>query len=66
VFQRFYPPRYLTANYPAPILFVCGSLDVLIEPKAVACVGSRKTKTPYAELEIEDRLAIGAPSAAAN
>jgi DNA protecting protein DprA len=48
-----YPPNVFRSNYPAPILFVRGSLAVLTETKAVACVGSRKTRPPYTELEIE-------------
>jgi DNA protecting protein DprA len=48
-----YPPNVFDSNYPAPILFVRGSLDVLTMPHAVACVGSRKTRLPYAELEVE-------------
>jgi DNA protecting protein DprA len=48
-----YPPNVFDSNYPAPLLFVRGSLDVLTETKSVACVGSRKTRAPYSGLEIE-------------
>jgi DNA protecting protein DprA len=48
-----YPPNVFESNYPAPILFVRGSCDVFAHQDAVACVGSRKTRSPYAELERE-------------
>lgn len=48
-----YPPNVYESNYPAPILFVRGSLDVLTERDAVACVGSRRTSVPYSELETQ-------------
>jgi DNA protecting protein DprA len=46
-----YPINVYESNYPAPILFVRGSLEVLTIPLAVACVGSRKIRAPYSELE---------------
>lgn len=48
-----YPPNVFESNYPAPLLFVRGSLDVLTYRNAVACVGSRKTRPPYTDLETE-------------
>jgi DNA protecting protein DprA len=48
-----YPPNVFESNYPAPILFVRGSTDVLLSRDAVACVGSRKTRAPYSEIETE-------------
>ena len=48
-----YPPNVFESNYPAPILFVRGSLDVLIHRDAVACVGSRKIRPPYTSAETE-------------
>ena len=48
-----YPPNVYESNYPAPMLFVRGSLDVLTARNAVACVGSRKTSLPYNELEMQ-------------
>lgn len=47
-----YPPNVFDSNYPAPILFVRGSPDVLTHRNAVACVGSRKTRPPYTDLEV--------------
>jgi DNA protecting protein DprA len=48
-----YPPNVFLSNHPAPFLFVRGALDVLTQREAVACVGSRKTRSPYSELETE-------------
>jgi DNA protecting protein DprA len=48
-----YPPNVFESNYPAPILFVRGSLEVLTLRNAVACVGSRKIRPPYVGLETE-------------
>jgi DNA protecting protein DprA len=48
-----YPPNVFESNYPAPILFARGSLNVLTVRNSVACVGSRKTRPPYTQLETE-------------
>jgi len=44
-----YPQIVLRSNYPTPILFARGSIEVLATTKAVACVGSRKIRPPYSE-----------------
>lgn len=46
-----YPTNVFESNYPAPILFVRGAPAVLQNFRAVACVGSRKTRPPYSEFE---------------
>jgi len=44
-----YPSNVFNSNYPAPILFARGSINVLSERKVVACVGSRKIRPPYTD-----------------
>lgn len=48
-----YPQNIYQSNNPVPILFVKGSLDVLADVKVIACVGSRKIRFPYSEIEEE-------------
>jgi len=48
-----YPPNLFRSNYPAPLLYVCGSVSVLLLTRAVACVGTRKIRLPYIEWEQE-------------
>lgn len=45
-----YPQTVFESNYPTPLLFARGSLDVLTADKTFACVGSRKIRSPYTEL----------------
>ena len=42
-----YPPNVYRSNYPSPVLYVRGSLEVLRELRTVACVGSRNIRPPY-------------------
>jgi len=44
-----YPGIVFRSNYPTPILFARGDIDVLATSKAVACVGSRKIRPPYSD-----------------
>lgn len=44
-----YPRIVFRSNYPTPILFARGAIDVLAASKAVACVGSRKIRPPYSD-----------------
>lgn len=46
-----YPRNVYDSNNPIPVLFVRGSLDVLRNSNAVACVGSRNVRSPYSDLE---------------
>jgi DNA protecting protein DprA len=46
----FYPPVVYRSNYPVPLLFARGSLEVLRNELTVACVGSRKIRPPYTRL----------------
>ena len=45
-----YPRILYDSNYPVPVLYARGDLEVLKKNKFIACVGSRKIKSPYAEL----------------
>ena len=55
-----YPLRVYNSNDPIPILYTRGSLDVLQQRNAVACVGSRKIRAPYSALQTEFiRHAVG-------
>lgn len=45
-----YPPILYASNLPVAALYARGNLAALREPKAVACVGSRKIRIPYTEL----------------
>ena len=47
--HRLYPKTLLRSNYPAPILFARGAPGILASTKTVACVGSRKIRSPYTE-----------------
>src|SRR4051812_33055109 len=42
--DRHYPPILYASNMPVPALYARGNLAALREPKAVACVGSRKIR----------------------
>jgi DNA processing protein len=44
-----YPQIVFRSNYPTPIIYARGSLKVLASTKNVACVGSRKIRSPYSE-----------------
>ena len=46
-----YPPNVYESNYPAPVLYIRGSKEVLGTRNAVACVGTRKIGEPYSEWE---------------
>ncbi len=48
--HRAYPRNVFESNNPVPILYVRGSLRVLENRNAVACVGSREVRLPYTEL----------------
>lgn len=48
-----YPKHLYASNYPLPVLYARGSLEVLGDSKAVACVGSRNIRSPYAERHTE-------------
>jgi predicted Rossmann fold nucleotide-binding protein DprA/Smf involved in DNA uptake len=48
-----YPSTLLASSYPVPVLYAAGSLALLSDAKAVACVGSRQIRHPYAELHAE-------------
>lgn len=48
--HRAYPRAVLASNNPVPVLYARGSLDVFAESIAVACVGSRNIRPPYADL----------------
>lgn len=45
-----YPRNVYESNNPIPVLYVRGSLEVLRQRNAVACVGSRSIRAPYSEL----------------
>jgi len=45
-----YPANVLNSNNPVPLLYVRGSLEPLRNPRAIACVGSRRIREPYASL----------------
>jgi DNA protecting protein DprA len=46
-----YPHNVRESNNPVPVLYARGNPEVLRERRAVACVGSRKIRPPYAELQ---------------
>lgn len=45
-----YPSNVFRSNYPVPVLYVRGSTRVLKERRIVACVGSRRIRSPYSDL----------------
>ena len=45
-----YPRLVFDSNNPVPVLYVRGSTEVLGSRRAVACVGSRAIRDPYARL----------------
>ena len=45
-----YPPLVRSSNNPIPILWARGNQSILRSRKTVACVGSRKIRTPYSKL----------------
>jgi DNA processing protein len=49
--HRLYPPNVRESNNPVPVLYTRGNAEVLTERRAVACVGSRQIRPPYAELQ---------------
>jgi len=51
--HQSYPKHLYSSNYPVPILYVRGSLDVLNTFKGVACVGSRNIRSPYTQRHTE-------------
>lgn len=46
-----YPPLVNESNNPIPLLWVRGNKSILRSREAVACVGSRKIRIPYSELQ---------------
>lgn len=48
-----YPINLWASNHPIPILYVQGDVDVLRRRGAVACVGSREMREPYASRQRE-------------
>lgn len=46
-----YPPVLFRSNYPVPVLFARGAVDVLRSTQTVACVGSRQIRKPYSQLQ---------------
>ena len=46
-----YPPLVRDSNNPIPILWARGNKSILRSRKTVACVGSRKIRSPYSELQ---------------
>lgn len=48
-----YPRNVFESNNPTPILYARGSLELLTNRNAIACVGSRKIRSPYTELHRE-------------
>lgn len=48
-----YPKHLYLSNYPVPVLYTYGSLEVLGTSRAVACVGSRNIRSPYLERHTE-------------
>jgi DNA protecting protein DprA len=45
-----YPHLLFESNYPVPMLFARGAVEILRSPRAIACVGSRQIRPPYAML----------------
>lgn len=50
IWDKSYPVQLIDSRYPAPILYAKGNVNLLQEDKAIACVGSRKVRDPYAAL----------------
>ncbi len=48
-----YPVNLWQSNTPLPVLYVRGDLSLLARADAVACVGSRQIRAPYAERQAE-------------
>ena len=46
-----YPPLVRDSNSPIPILWARGNLSILRSRRAVACVGSRRIRRPYSDLQ---------------
>lgn len=46
-----YPRNVFASNNPVPVLYVRGGFDVIKGEATVACVGSRKIRLPYSELQ---------------
>lgn len=46
-----YPPLVRDSNNPIPILWARGNLSILRSGRAVACVGSRRIRRPYSDLQ---------------
>ena len=45
-----YPRVLYDSNYPVPVLYARGDLNVLNSEKCIACVGTRNIRLPYNEL----------------
>lgn len=48
-----YPKPVMNSNYPVPVLYVRGAVNVLGSSKTVACVGSREIRPPYSNRQQE-------------
>lgn len=46
-----YPPLIRESNNPIPILWARGNTSILRSRKTIACVGSRRIRVPYSELQ---------------
>lgn len=46
-----YPPLVRVSKNPIPILWVRGNLSILHSRRAIACVGSRRIRKPYSQLQ---------------
>lgn len=46
-----YPPLVRNSNNPIPILWARGNLSILRSSRAIACVGSRRIRRPYSDLQ---------------
>lgn len=46
-----YPPLVRDSNNPIPILWARGNLSILRSRRAIACVGSRRIRRPYSDLQ---------------
>ena len=42
-----YPRVVYESNYPAPVLYARGAIEILKERRTVGCVGSRNIRSPY-------------------
>lgn len=51
--NKSYPQYLLKGNYPVPLLYARGAIQILKESKTVACVGTRKIRPPYSDLHRE-------------